>query len=244
MTEGFIDIHCHALYGVDDGARKREESLAMLRLMYDEGIREAILTPHYHRGHAEADISVIRRHFAESCTAAGGDKKASAIKLHLGCELYYYPSGTEWIDEGTVATMDGSRFVLLEFGYTMDKRLINEGVSNVVRAGYTPVIAHVERYRGLSFKVANVSELIDMGALIQVNSDAVGPGFARERSFVRKLLKEDMVHFVATDAHDTRERAPKFKSAACFIEDHYGEECCRRIFCDNARETIFAEGGM
>ena len=45
MTEGFIDIHSHALFGVDDGARGREESLAMLRLMYDEGIREAVLTP-------------------------------------------------------------------------------------------------------------------------------------------------------------------------------------------------------
>ena len=244
MTEGFIDIHSHALFGVDDGARGREESLAMLRLMYDEGIREAVLTPHYHRGHAEADISVLRKHFDELCAIAQGDKKAASIKLHLGCELYYYPSALEWIEEGSVATLDGSRFVLLEFGYTMDRRLISEGVSNVVRAGYTPVIAHVERYRGLAFKVANVSDLVEMGALIQVNSGAVGSGLARERSFVRKLLKEDLVHFVATDAHDTRERAPKLKSAAKYIEDHFGEECCRRIFCDNARETIFALGGM
>lgn len=240
MTEGFTDIHSHALFGVDDGARSVEESLQMLRLMYDEGIREAILTPHYHRGHAQADVEVIRRHFDELCECARSDDKAGAIKLWLGCELYYYPSAVDWLDEGRVLSLGSSRYVLLEFGYTMEKRLINEGISNVVRAGYIPVIAHVERYRGLKFSLSNVSELIEMGALIQVNSEAVGSGFNRERSFVRKLLKNGMVDFVATDAHDTHERAPKLFRAASYISRHYGEDCCRKIFCDNAAETIFA----
>ena len=77
MTEEFIDIHSHALFGVDDGARGIEESLQMLRRMYDEGIRKAILTPHYHRGHAQADVSVIQKKFDELCDRAKGDDNAT-----------------------------------------------------------------------------------------------------------------------------------------------------------------------
>ena len=229
---GLIDIHSHVLPGVDDGARDTETAIEMLRIMYDEGITEAILTPHYHRGHMQKDIATVKSRFDELTYRAREDGIASRIKLHLGCELYYYPSAVEWLEEGRVSSMAGSDYVLLEFGYTMDKRTIIEGVSNVVRAGYIPIIAHVERYEGLGFKPANVRELVEYGAYIQVNSESVGRGFGAKR-FVSKLLREDLVHFVATDAHDTGSRRPRLASAAKYIRKHFGEETCRRIFTDN-----------
>ncbi len=240
----FTDIHCHILPGVDDGARSMDESVRMLRLMYDEGIREAVATPHYHRGHAEADAAVLKKIFKELCECAAEDDKAGAVKLHLGCELYYYPSAPDWLDEGRVLPMAGSRYVLLEFGYRMDKRVINEGVSNVVRAGYIPVIAHVERYDGLGFKTGNIRDLIEQGALIQINSEAVGFGIGGVKSFTSRLLKSRMVHFVATDAHDTKGRAPSIRKAARYIAKHYGEDYCKEIFCDNPREMILSQQGV
>ncbi|MCR5831975.1 MAG: hypothetical protein K6G67_07550 [Lachnospiraceae bacterium] len=227
-----IDIHSHVLPGVDDGARDTEEAIDMLRIMYDEGVTEAILTPHYHRGHMQKDIATVKSRFDELSYRAKEDDKASKIKLHLGCELYYYPSAVEWLEEGRVSSMAGSDYVLLEFGYTMEKRAIVEGVSNVVRAGYIPILAHVERYEGLGFKTANIRELIEYGAYIQVNSEAVGRGFGAKK-FVRKLFKEDLVHFVATDAHDTKGRRPRLKKAARYVHKHFGEEVCRRIFIEN-----------
>ncbi|MBO4889374.1 MAG: hypothetical protein J5574_00160 [Lachnospiraceae bacterium] len=235
-----IDIHSHALPGVDDGARDTETAIEMLRIMYDEGITEAILTPHYHRGHMQKDIATVRSRFDELAYRAKEDDVASHIRLHLGCELYYYPSAVEWLEEGRVSSMAGSDYVLLEFGYTMEKRTIIEGVSNVVRAGYRPIIAHVERYEGLKFKPENVRELVECGAYIQVNSESVGRGFGSRR-FVSKLLREDLVHFVATDAHDTGSRRPRLRSAAMYIHKHFGEEACRRIFTDNP--ALVAENG-
>ena len=237
---GVIDIHSHALPGVDDGARDTETAIEMLRIMYDEGITEAILTPHYHRGHMQKDIATVRSRFDELAYRAKEDDVASHIRLHLGCELYYYPSAVEWLEEGRVSSMAGSDYVLLEFGYTMEKRTIIEGVSNVVRAGYRPIIAHVERYEGLRFKPENVRELVECGAYIQVNSESVGRGFGSRR-FVSKLLREDLVHFVATDAHDTGSRRPRLRSAAMYIHKHFGEEACRRIFTDNP--ALVAENG-
>ena len=227
-----IDIHSHVLPGVDDGARDTQQAIEMLRIMYDEGIREAILTPHYHRGHMQKDLSTVKSRFDELSYRAGEDDKASKIKLHLGCELYYYPSAVDWLEEGRVSSMAGSDYVLLEFGYTMEKRAIIEGVSNVVRAGYIPILAHVERYEGLGFKSSNIRELIECGAYIQVNSEAVGFGFGAKK-FVRRLFKENLVHFVGTDAHDTKGRRPRLKRAAGYIRKHFGEETYRRIFFDN-----------
>ena len=233
MPQHLIDIHSHVLYGVDDGAKELEESAAMLRMMYDEGIREAILTPHYHRGHVKADSTVWRRHFDELCEYVRNDKKAGAVKLHLGCELYYYPSATEWLEEGLVLPLAGSRFVLLEFGYKADKRSILEGVQNIIREGYIPVLAHVERYEGLGADTENVRALAEAGAYIQVNSESVGFGLWGAKAFVTRLLKEGLVHFVATDAHDTKTRAPKLAKAAEHIKKHYGSKYCRQIFYEN-----------
>lgn len=240
MLTGLTDIHCHVLPGVDDGARDIEHSLEMLRFMYDEGIRNVIATPHYHGGYMECKIETIRDRFEILKKHASRDEKASGLKLHLGCEIYYYPSVVEWLEKGQVATMADSDYVLLEFGFTMDTRSIFEGVTAVANAGYLPIVAHVERYEEIAKSTENVEELINRGAYIQINSEAFRGNF-RERSFIRKLLKNHMVHFVATDAHGVRHRRPELEDAAEYVFDHYGERYCRALFHDNAA-VIFSNG--
>ena len=230
--DGLTDIHCHVLYGVDDGARDLDESLEMLRLMRDEGIDKVILTPHYHGGHMQPHMDTIKERFATLKSAAASDPYISDMHLYLGCEIYYYPSVTEWLEEGRVSSLAGSRYVLLEFGYTNDERTIFDGVSRVAGAGFYPVVAHIERYRRLVGNMKAVRELISRGALIQINSEALYAGF-RVRSFVKKLLKNNMVDFVATDAHDTYERGPYIAKEAEYIRKHYGEDLCRKLFIDD-----------
>lgn len=237
MLTGLTDIHCHVLPGVDDGARDMDHSLEMLRFMYDEGIRNVIATPHYHGGYMECRIDTIMDRFEIIKKRASRDEKASKLKLHLGCEIYYYPSVVEWLDNGQVLSMAESDYVLLEFGFTMDARSIYEGITAVVNAGYIPIVAHVERYDEIVKSVGNVEELISRGAYIQINSEAFKGSF-RERSFVKKLLKNHMVHFVATDAHGVRHRRPEMDDAAVYVYDHYGEDYCRALFHDNAAAVI------
>ena len=82
-----------------------------------------------------------------------------------------------------------------------------------------------------------VDELIDRGSYIQVNCDAFHSGF-RIRSFVKKLFKAEMVHFIATDAHDTKDRSPKIRDTVSYLSKHYGDEYCRRILFDNPAAVI------
>ena len=230
-------MHCHALYGVDDGARDIAESLEMLRIMHDEGVEKVFFTPHYHGGHMEPDAGTIRDHFGKLQKAAAGDPVLVDMEMYLGSEIYYYPSVSEWIEEGRVLSMAGSRYVLLEFGYTMDARMIYDGVSRVALEGFYPIVAHVERYRSLVGNMKAIRELISRGALIQINSGSLS-GPYRIRSFVRKLLKCGMVHFVATDAHDTSQRAPHIAKAAEYIRKHYGEDLCSELFVYNPARIL------
>ncbi len=234
------DIHCHALYGVDDGARDPDTSIAMLLHMYDEGIRTVIMTPHYHGGHMQPDMDTIRNRFEKLRSYAAEDEELREMDLYLGSEIYYYPSIVDWIEEGRVVTMAGSRYVLIEFGFTTDRRIFIEGINSIVSAGYLPIIAHVERYTDLCGDIKSIEELIERGAYIQVNSEALYER-RRVRSFVKKLLKNELVHFLATDAHDMSGRAPFMAREVRYISGHYGEEYCRRIVIDNPAKIISNE---
>ncbi len=182
-------------------------------------------------------IDTIRNNFEELSDAASFDPDLANMELYLGCEIYYYPSITQWLDEGRVSSLADSRFVLLEFGYTMDERTIREGVSRVASEGFYPIVAHVERYKKLVGNLKAVDDLISRGAYIQINSEALRERF-KIRSFAKKLLKNEMVHFVATDAHDTFSRAPRLFEAAEYIRKHYGGDLYGSIFFDNPAMII------
>jgi len=236
MLEGYTDIHCHILPGVDDGARNMEQAIGMLHMAYDEGIRTVVLTPHFHGGHMESDAASNSKRFAELTKLAAGDDAICDMKIYLGNEIYYYDSMCEWLEEGKIASMNGSKYVLVEFGYSWPARNIENAVRNICNEGYKPIIAHVERYSELYGDIDMIEELIRMGAYIQINTESVN-GFW-SKSFIKKLLKNELVHFVATDAHSMGRRRPLMLEAAEYIEKKFGREYAKRIFIENPRCVI------
>ena len=220
------------LFGVDDGARDLKQSLDMLSFMYDEGIRTVIMTPHYHAEFVRVGTDVLYDRYKKLCAAASSAPDLNEMKLYLGSEIHYYPSMVGWLEDKKVLTMAGSDYVLTEFSYTATLRELEEGISALVNAGYHPVIAHLERCRKLSGDIAGVRHLVEMGAYVQVNTESLYTSLFR-RSFAVQLLKEDLVHFVATDSHGINHRPPLMAEAARFIEKHCGTSVCERILCDN-----------
>ncbi len=190
--------------------------------------------------HMEADADMVQERFDRLRGLAAADEKIADMKLYSGCEIYYYPSVIQWLDEGRVMTLAGSEYVLLEFSYSSDKRELIEAVTNVRNAGYIPIMAHVERYSVLMKEEDAVDELIGKGAYIQINAEALHTKF-RTRSFIKNLLKEGKVHFIATDAHDTSERGPYIGEAVRYVAKKYGEQYCSRIFSDNPPKIIRGE---
>ncbi len=233
----YLDMHCHILPGVDDGSKDINTSIQMLDHAYEEGIRAMILTPHYHGGYVETKRAVIDEIFAELEELS--NRRHPDLKLFIGNEIYYYPSVPEWIEEGRVHTLADSNYVLLEFSTRAEKRELNEAVQNLCNNGYYPVLAHVERYDCLVKEPSYVGYLIDGGAYIQVNSATViGEGGMRIKHFLKKLLKEEWIHFIGTDAHSMRSRKPDMAECADYICRKCSERYAAQLLYANAVNII------
>ncbi len=227
-----IDIHNHILPGVDDGARDMEQSRKMLKIAYTEGIRSIIATPHYVIGNKNKDVSYleeIRQQVQQEALALDMD-----IKIYLGNELYYSEDIIEDLQKGKALTLAGTRYVLVEFLPSIQFRQIEIAIHNLVLNGYVPIIAHVERYICLVEAHERIDELIQEGAYIQINISSLLGGIANKRAFFcKKLIKEDMVHFIGTDAHNDDYRPPNMAKGIHVITKKYGTETAEILVLKN-----------
>ena len=232
-----IDIHCHIMPGVDDGSPDMATSLEMLRIADKNGITHLILTPHHKPMHhnVSPEHNVAYRKRLQEAAAEAGIK----AKLFSGNEIYYSDETMEELESGRICSLAGSDYVLVEFHPTNPYKAIQNAVGRVQAAGFIPIIAHVERYSDIVSHPDRVRDLIQMGCFIQVNASSVmgkyGFGISH---FTKKLLKERMVHFIASDAHDTGRRAPQLLDCRNYVERKFGEDYGKKLFFTNPANVI------
>lgn len=208
-----VDIHTHILYGVDDGAKNISEAMGLLEEEQEQGVDHVVLTPHYGPKFGHPDTEVLKDHFAAICEKS--QRYYPEIKLYLGSELYYQQETISDLKDGKALTMNGTRYVLVEFATSDSYSNIYRAIQSFVYAGYIPIIAHVERYKAIFGYVDKIVELIEIGAYIQVNAESlIGGIFDKRASFCKKIVKEGLVHFLGSDCHDFRTRKPNMEQAA------------------------------
>ena len=236
FMNGFADNHTHILPGVDDGAAGMPQALELVRMAWKNGTRTLFLTPHY-RGKFKESPQWLRESF--SMFSQMVREELPAMKLVLGSEVHYEAEMPERIQQKQVLSINDSQYLLLEFRGSSLRSQIIAGVSEVIRCGFIPIIAHVERYQEFLTDDSLVPEVLEKGALVQLNADSVmGQNGLRVKKFCHRMLKEQMVHFIASDAHDTRKRPPLLRD--CFLRVHkkYGEEYAAQVFYHNAQAVI------
>lgn len=210
---GLIDIHTHILYGVDDGAKTLSDSMGLLDEEQEQGVDTIVLTPHYGPKFGHPQSEVLKRHFSEICQKS--EKYYPQLQLYLGSELYYQENTISDLESGKALTMNGTQYVLVEFGVKDSYSYIYRAIQNFAYAGFIPIIAHAERYEAVFGHVERIEELISIGAYIQLNAESlIGGLFDKRSSFCKKIVKEGFVHFLGSDCHDFRNRRPNMKKAA------------------------------
>lgn len=230
--KNYIDIHSHILFGVDDGAGDIETSMQMLRTAAKDGVTDIILTPHNKPGRH----SVSPARMAEKADALRMrlSQENIGIRLYIGNELYYRSELIREIEDGQAYTLAGSRYALIEFNPLDDYDYIRNGINTILMGGYYPILAHVERYQNVCSKKGAVADLAEMGCYIQVNAGSIMGNFGLgTKRLTRKLLQQHLVHFVATDAHDTGKRAPYLADCADYIGRKYSESYAQALLYDN-----------
>lgn len=235
--DGFVDIHNHVLPQIDDGAGSLEESLAMLEIAAEEGITDMIVTPHYKEGRRNASIKTIQERLRMVQEAA--DEREIPVTLYSGTEIYSFEEMGEALEEGRILTMNGSDRALIEFSPTDSYTYIRNALDSIRGLDYIPIIAHAERYECFLKHWEYVEELKHMDAEIQVNVSGVtgGHGFGVKR-FIHQLLKRQLVDYVATDAHDSRRRAPVVRKCLAQLHRKYDAEYVEAITYGNAFERM------
>ena len=224
MIRGFVDIHCHLAYGIDDGPGTFKESVAMLNAAYDNGTRILIATPHVFPGVREfQELQYYQRvrELREYCSTRKPD-----LKILTGAEIYYTDLTPRFLRENRIPTLGESDHVLVEFHPSVKYDAVREALMGIMRAGYHPVLAHVERYGCLIGFPKRMEELRKRYKVVmQMNCSTVlgGKGWLRDRQ-ARRALNEKLIDIIATDAHNTSSRPPKMRDAYEYLEDSYGRE--------------------
>ena len=232
-----IDIHSHIVFDVDDGPKTIEDSRALLEESYRQGVRTIISTSHRRKGMFETPEAKIEENF----------KQVQELAKEIGAEIYYTSDILDKLEQGKIPRLADSQYALIEFSMITPYKEIHTALSNVLRLGVTPVVAHIERYHCLENDEKKVRDLINMGCYTQINSSSVLKPklFGDTYKFMKKraqfFLEKDLVHFVASDMHNLDPRPPYMQEAYQIISKKYGESHAEQLFRKNQELLLRSE---
>lgn len=191
-----FDVHCHIIPGVDDGSRNMNESLAMLKEARASGIDRIVCTSHCRSSHFNRQL-IIKR-FNELAPYA----KRMNIQLDLGFEVHCEKLIDLGLECAPSLCFDGTNLLLLEFSCPSLPVQWQRIIYNLQGMGIRLIIAHPERYRPVQNDLDIAYEMKELGCLLQLSGNFVeGNMFDARRKTAIALLKNNLVDYIASDAH-------------------------------------------
>lgn len=215
-----IDIHSHILPGIDDGAQTLEESLEMLRLAAASGTTDIVATPH---SNPEFDFDEAR---VKELFLALSAKTDQFITIHMGCDFNLnYKNISDALRHPRKYAINHTQYLMVELPDLIDLATAHEGLRRLIDIGIMPVITHPERNVCIQKKCGELERWVAEGCLVQVTGQSFFGSFGqRAQAFADKLMGLDLVHFIASDAHDCVDRPPDLSIAHRHIASRYGAE--------------------
>ncbi len=195
-----IDIHSHIIPQADDGSKSIEETFNILKEAQDAGYTDIILTSHFIEDHYE--LNKTDRQAWALALNEGIKKKDININLYPGAEIFVSQTMCENIKNGTICTLNNSRYVLFELPMNTKTVYLNEIIFELISMDLVPIIAHPERYAFVQKDPNILIDYIEMGVLFQSNIASITGYYGNEaKKTVKKLLQSNMIHFFGSDNH-------------------------------------------
>jgi protein-tyrosine phosphatase len=218
-----IDLHSHLLPGLDDGAKDLAMSLAMARVAAADGISTIACTPHilpgvYNNSGPAIGKAVAR--LAESVAKAG-----IPINLVTGADVHIALDLDVQLRDGRALTLNNSRYLLLEPPHHVLPPRLEDLVFGLRAAGYVPILTHPERLSWLQGHYDLIRRLVSSSVLMQITAGSVMGRFGRgPRYWAERMLDEGLCHLLATDAHNTEQRAPRMADVRDVVAQRLGDD--------------------
>lgn len=232
-----IDIHHHLLFGLDDGSRDIETSVAMAEMAAADGITHIVCTPHANAQYnfdPEANLDRLEQ------LRARLDGK---ITLGLGCDFHLSYENIEDAMKNTAKyTINRKHYLLVEFADLVIPQQITQVFYEFLLAGIQPIITHPERNPTIQRQPHRLNDWLDRGCLVQVTASSLTGRFgSAAQTFSQKLLDDNKVHFLATDAHNLQSRPPRMREAFDFVAKRRGTETAERLCITNPKAVFFGD---
>lgn len=222
-----VDFHTHVLPRIDDGSASIEESLALLRMEAEQGVRRVVATPHFY-AQVDAPKPFLERRAAAVSRLREAMKAFPELpRLSVGAEVHYFP-GIGDADILSELAIDNGRYVLIEMPMAdWTDRMYRELENINEHFGLIPIIAHVDRYIGPMQTYGIPERLMELPVVIQANA-----GFFQRFSTKRlalRMLQKGQIHLLGSDCHNLKDRPVNIRQTLDLIEKKLGQEAIARI---------------
>ena len=217
-----LDLHCHILPGLDDGAADVSVSLSMAQAFVADGVSVVACTPHILPGLYQNSGPQIRE--ATSSLQQVLDREGVSLRLVSGADNHVSPSFVAELKAGHLLSLSDTRYVLVEPPHHVAPPRMEELFFSLLVAGYVPILTHPERLTWIESHYDVMQRLAQGGVWMQLTAGSILGGFGRRaRYWSERMLDEGLAHILATDAHDTRRRPPNLGAGRAAVADRVGE---------------------
>jgi protein-tyrosine phosphatase len=232
-----IDLHCHILPGIDDGAKDLATALTMLEMARDDGITAIACTPHIYPGlypNTYAEIAVALTYFREDALNHGFD-----IALGFGSDIHADVNLSARLTDKALPTLFGSRYFLLEMPNHFPVNLLQDNVFSSLSAGFVPVITHPERQGWCDRYYHQLKTAVEQGAWVQITANSLTGTFGKAaQSRAERLLDDGLVALIASDGHNTFRRPPVLTPGVEVAKKWVGESEAWHMVCTRPHGVV------
>jgi protein-tyrosine phosphatase len=232
-----IDLHCHILPGIDDGAADLSVSLEMARASVADGVSVLACTPHILPGLYHNSGPQIRAAIQQLQLAL--DQEGIPLRLVAGADNHIVPDFVESLRAGRLLSLAESRYVLVEPPHHVAPARIEDFFFNLTVAGYVPILTHPERLSWIKSQYPVVQRLVRAGVWMQITAGSLTGAFGRSAKYwAERMLDEGCVHILATDAHDTVRRPPNLGEGRDLAAQRVGAREAEHLVVTRPRGVI------
>ncbi|RSK28310.1 hypothetical protein EJF36_16375 [Bacillus sp. HMF5848] len=236
-----VDIHNHILWDLDDGPSHYEQALLMANQATTMGISNVIATPHFKKGLIEPSVTIIRDRVNQFNNRLEQD--AVSLQLHTGMEVLLYPELLDDLkrDESILTLNETGKYVLIELPPHLIPSYTEQLFYEMQIQGFVPILSHPERNKDIQRHPEKLYNLVQRGALVQISaSNLLTKKSLRLAKCTQLLLKSNLVHLIASDAHNTERRGFTLPMVYKLVEKKYGP-LIASYFKTNAEKVLLGD---
>jgi protein-tyrosine phosphatase len=224
-----VDLHCHILPGLDDGAKTMEDAIAMAEMAIADGTTHLVATPHSSSEHT-FDYAAVQRLSVEL-----QEKLGSRLKIATGCDFHLNPENLAALRMNPSSfCIHQKDYLLVEFNEFSIPPVLDQTLHDLQLAGLHPIITHPERNSILRANPERLANWVRMGCFVQVTAGSLlGTFGSGAKMDSEKWIEQGRVHFVSSDGHNLTSRPPKLNAAFEAVKNAFGTEKANALFREN-----------